>query len=71
MCILEKKKLMTDDGKLNKPKILDYIDMVMRPEEVKGLLKDGISKCMEEHGTRNNFYRLSCKGRSFTRKMFV
>ena len=41
---------MTADGKLDKPKILDYIELIMRPEEVKKPLKDGISKCMEEHG---------------------
>ncbi|CAG7830265.1 unnamed protein product [Allacma fusca] len=52
VCILEKKKLMTDDGKLNKPKILDYIDMIMRPEEVKQPLKEGITKCMEDHGDK-------------------
>lgn len=51
MCILEKKKLMTAEGKLDKPKILDYIEMVMRPEEVKAPLKAGISKCMDDHGT--------------------
>ena len=49
---------MTPEGKLDKPKILDYIEMVMRPDEVKAPLKEGVSKCMEEHGTKSTFYSI-------------
>jgi len=52
VCILKKKKLLTADGKLNHDKILNYIMDVMKPDEVKVPIKDGIEKCMKEHGDK-------------------
>jgi len=51
VCILEKKDLMTPEGKINHEKSLKYIDAVM-PDEFKKELIDGVDKCIKDHGDK-------------------
>ncbi|OXA50983.1 uncharacterized protein LOC110853407 [Folsomia candida] len=52
VCILKKKELLTAEGKLDHDKIFSYVEMVMKPDEVKKPMKDGIEKCLKEHGDK-------------------
>jgi len=49
VCILEKKEMLTADGKINHEKALKYIEAAM-PDKVRKPLIDGIDKCIKEHG---------------------
>ncbi|ODM97590.1 hypothetical protein Ocin01_09076 [Orchesella cincta] len=51
VCLLEKKDLMTPEGKINHEKALKYIEAVM-PEKVRKPLIDGVDKCIKEHGDK-------------------
>jgi len=51
VCILEKKDMMTPEGKINHEKALKYIEEIM-PEKVRKPLIDGIDKCIKEHGDK-------------------
>jgi len=52
VCVLKKKGLLTPGGKLDHEKIFKYIDQVMKPDEIVKPLKDGIDKCIKEHGEK-------------------
>jgi hypothetical protein len=41
---------LTGDGKLDHEKIFAYVEVVMKPDEIKKPLKEGIDKCFKEHG---------------------
>lgn len=50
LCILEKKKLLTDAGGLDHDKIYKYIMDVMKPDKVKKPIVEGVEKCIKDHG---------------------
>ncbi len=50
--------MLTSDGMLDHQKILDYIQDVMKPDEVKKPLVDGTDQCIKDHGmTVNNVFK--------------
>jgi hypothetical protein len=51
VCILEKKEMLTADGKINHAKALKYIDAVM-PDQYKKPLIDGVDQCIKDHGDK-------------------
>jgi len=51
VCLLEKKDMMTAEGKINHQKALKYIEELM-PEKVRKPLIDGVDKCIKEHGDK-------------------
>ncbi|OXA61977.1 General odorant-binding protein 1 [Folsomia candida] len=49
VCILDKKGMLTPEGKINHEKAFKYIEMTM-PSKVRKPLIEGIDKCIKEHG---------------------
>jgi len=51
VCLLEKKEMLTAEGKINHEKALKYIEAAM-PDEYKKPLIDAVDKCIKEHGDK-------------------
>jgi len=50
VCLLTKKDMLTDDGKINHEKALKYIEAHMKNKETQKLLVDAADKCIKDHG---------------------